>query len=96
LETPLGDRLPPTQCKSPGGVEQALAPYCIQIVTNLCWGGKLFDRIVRKLSDVENNVPCFTEDTAARIMYAQHRGVVHRGNTDAHTHIAPEVLPVVG
>jgi serine/threonine protein kinase len=57
----------------------------VHLVTDLCQGRELFDRIVEKSS--ENNVwPCFAEDAAARTMYQilsavshmHERGIVHR------------------
>ncbi len=58
----------------------------VHLVTELCNGGELFDRIVKKSSDVKNDKPCFVEDKAARIIhqilsaihYMHKRGIVHR------------------
>lgn len=58
----------------------------VHLVTELCNGGELFDRIVKKSSDVKNDKPCFAEDEAARIIhqilsavhYMHERGIVHR------------------
>jgi len=40
----------------------------LHLVTDLCKGGELFDKIVEKSSS-DNGVPCFEEDEAARILY---------------------------
>mmetsp|Transcript_30127 Transcript_30127/g.56906 ORF Transcript_30127/g.56906 Transcript_30127/m.56906 type:complete len:386 (+) Transcript_30127:242-1399(+) len=58
----------------------------VHLVTDLCEGGELFDKIVEKSSDNDDGAACFTEDDAARIMYQildavsymHKRGVVHR------------------
>lgn len=57
----------------------------IHLVTDLCEGGELFDKIVEK-SSADNGVPCFEEHEAASIMlqilnavsYMHNRGIVHR------------------
>mmetsp|Transcript_4105 Transcript_4105/g.7329 ORF Transcript_4105/g.7329 Transcript_4105/m.7329 type:complete len:397 (-) Transcript_4105:671-1861(-) len=58
----------------------------VHIVTDLCQGGELFDKIVEKSSNSDNGAACFAEDEAARIMYQiltavsylHENGVVHR------------------
>jgi len=58
----------------------------VHIVTELCNGGMLFDRIVMESSDTNNDNPCFAEDKAARVLhqiltalqYMHERGIVHR------------------
>jgi serine/threonine protein kinase len=58
----------------------------MHIVTELCNGGMLFDRIVKESSDTNNDNPCFAEDKAARVIhqilialqYMHERGIVHR------------------
>ncbi len=58
----------------------------VHLVTELCNGRELFDRIVKKSSDVKNVKPCFAEDKAARIIhqilsavhYMHKKGIVHR------------------
>jgi serine/threonine protein kinase len=58
----------------------------VHLVTDLCSGGELFDKIVDKSSNSDNGMPCFAEDEAARIMhqiltavsYMHDNGVVHR------------------
>ena len=59
----------------------------VHIVTDLCTGGELFDRIVGKSAGRrEGDAPCFAEDEAARIVrqilsavsYMHGRGIVHR------------------
>jgi len=57
----------------------------VHLVTDLCEGGELFDKIVEK-SCTDNGSPCFTESEAARIMhqilsalsYMHKKGVAHR------------------
>lgn len=57
----------------------------LHLVTNLCKGGELFDKILEKSSS-NNGVPCFSEDEAARVIhqiltavsYMHKRGVAHR------------------
>lgn len=57
----------------------------VHIVTELCEGGELFDKIVQKASE-DNGTPCFEEDEAARIIrqvlesvsYMHQHHVVHR------------------
>lgn len=59
--------------------------HYVHLVTDLCEGGELFDKIVEK-SSCENGAPCFTESEAARMMYQilnavsymHKRGVAHR------------------
>ena len=56
------------------------------LVTDLCEGGKLLERIAEENSKKESGTTCFAEDAAARIMhqileavsYMHERGVVHR------------------
>ncbi|KAL9188089.1 hypothetical protein ACHAXT_006467 [Thalassiosira profunda] len=58
----------------------------VHIVTNLCEGGELFDRIVSRSSNSDNGATCFAEAEAARILhqiiqavsYMHRSGVVHR------------------
>ena len=58
----------------------------VHLVTDLCEGGELFDKIVEKSSDGDDGAPCFEEDEAARMIhqilaavsYMHERGVVHR------------------
>lgn len=58
----------------------------VHIITDLCEGGELFDKIVDKAAHGDNGTPCFTEDDAARIMHQvlaavanlHERGVAHR------------------
>jgi len=57
----------------------------VHLVTDLCEGGELFDKIVEK-ADCDNGAPCFTEAEAARIIrqileavsYLHKKGVAHR------------------
>jgi hypothetical protein len=57
----------------------------LHLVTDLCSGGELYDRIVQR-SEEENGMPCFAEDEAARIVHQiltavaclHRRGIVHR------------------
>jgi len=58
----------------------------LHIVTDLCKGGELFDKIVEKKSNADDGAPCFEEGEAARlvhqiltaILYMHKRGIVHR------------------
>jgi len=58
----------------------------VHIVTDLCKGGELFDRIIEKASNSDNGSKCFAEDDAARVIlqvleavsYMHKRGIVHR------------------
>merc|ERR1719199_1383421 len=57
----------------------------VHIVTNLCHGGELFDKILEKTAD-DNGVPCFEEHEAANIIlqilnavsYMHDHSIVHR------------------
>ena len=57
----------------------------VHLVTDLCRGGELFDRIVDKSSE-DNGTPCFAEGSAARITsqvlaalsYMHENGIAHR------------------
>lgn len=62
----------------------------VHLVTDLCKGGELFDKIVDKAS-VDNGSPCFAEDEAARIMYQILKAVsyMHKKGI-AHRDIKPE------
>lgn len=58
----------------------------VHMVTDLCEGGELFDRIVERSSNRENGSACFAEDETAGVMhqlltavsYMHRQGVVHR------------------
>ncbi|KAL7542239.1 hypothetical protein ACHAWF_007123 [Thalassiosira exigua] len=58
----------------------------VHLVTDLCEGGELFDRIVQMSSNDANGAPCFEEARAARILrqiltavsHMHEHGVVHR------------------
>jgi serine/threonine protein kinase len=58
----------------------------IHLVTKLCNGRELFDRIVKESSNFKNDKLCFAEDKAVRIIhqilsavhYMHERGIVHR------------------
>jgi len=58
----------------------------VHLVTNLCEGGELFDKICELSSNSDNGTPCFQESEAARIMYQllqsvsymHKKGIVHR------------------
>jgi len=58
----------------------------VHIVTDLCEGGELFDKIVENSSCDNNGMPCFAEADAAKVMYQvlnaisymQGQGIVHR------------------
>lgn len=57
----------------------------IHLITDLCSGGELFDRIIERSSS-DNGVPCFTEKEAARVLhqilvavsYMHEKGIAHR------------------
>ena len=58
----------------------------VHLVTDLCSGGELFDKIIERSSSSDNGMPCFDEQEAAHIMYQiltaisymHEHGVVHR------------------
>jgi len=58
----------------------------VHLVTDICKGGELFDKILEKSSNSDNGAACFAEDEAARIVhqiltavsYMHKRGVSHR------------------
>jgi serine/threonine protein kinase len=58
----------------------------VHLVTELCSGGELFDKIVEKASNYDNGAPCFTENEAASILhqiltavsYMHSHGIAHR------------------
>jgi serine/threonine protein kinase len=62
----------------------------VHLVTDLCSGGELFDKIVEKAEE-NNGSPCFREDEAARIMHQLLTAVsyMHKKNV-AHRDIKPE------
>mmetsp|Transcript_27553 Transcript_27553/g.58872 ORF Transcript_27553/g.58872 Transcript_27553/m.58872 type:complete len:411 (+) Transcript_27553:87-1319(+) len=63
----------------------------VHLVTDICKGGELFDKIVEKSSNCDNGVPCFAENEAARIMYQILKAVsyMHKKGI-AHRDIKPE------
>ncbi|KAL7555080.1 hypothetical protein ACHAWF_019004 [Thalassiosira exigua] len=64
----------------------------LHLVTNLCEGGELFDKIIQKTShDSRNGPPCFSEDDAARILHQILVAVSHMHQRDiVHRDIKPE------
>jgi len=62
----------------------------IHLVTDLCQGGELFDKIIER-SSRDNGVPCFTEEEAAKVMYQilQAISYMHKKGV-AHRDIKPE------
>lgn len=63
----------------------------VHLVTELCRGGELFDRIMQKASNRNNGSPCFTEAEAARIMFQLLHAVAYMHENDvAHRDIKPE------
>jgi len=58
----------------------------LHIVTDLCKGGELFDKIVEKKSNADDGAPCFEEGEAAGLLhqiltavsYMHKHGIVHR------------------
>ena len=63
----------------------------LHLVTDLCEGGELFDKIVENLSNEVSDTPCFAEDEAARIIRQLLEAVsyMHRNNI-VHRDIKPE------
>eukprot|EP01083_Nonionella_stella_P076017 206959_1 len=63
----------------------------LHLVTDLCTGGELFDKIVEKSSNRDNGVPCFAEDEAARTIHQILMAVsyIHKCNI-AHCDVKPE------
>lgn len=63
----------------------------LHIVTHLCLGGELFDKIVKKTTDVNNPFPCFAENEALRTLFQIIDAVLYMHNRDiAHRDIKPE------
>jgi len=64
----------------------------VHLVTELCQGGELFDRIVERSSNrCDNGAPCFTEDNASRIVRQILTAVSYMHGRDiAHRDIKPE------
>jgi len=68
----------------------------VHLVTDLCQGGELFDRIMQKAAASSNNrdnngYACFTEAEAARIMHQLLHAVAYMHEKDvAHRDIKPE------
>jgi len=54
----------------------------VHLVTELCRGGELFDRIMQKASNRNNGSPCFTEAEAARIMFQLLHAVAYMHEND--------------
>eukprot|EP00581_Thalassiosira_minuscula_P014700 CAMPEP_0183717376 /NCGR_PEP_ID=MMETSP0737-20130205/11005_1 /TAXON_ID=385413 /ORGANISM="Thalassiosira miniscula, Strain CCMP1093" /LENGTH=408 /DNA_ID=CAMNT_0025946811 /DNA_START=69 /DNA_END=1295 /DNA_ORIENTATION=+ len=58
----------------------------VHLVTDLCTGGELFDKIIKKKYNTSSSCKCFAEDEAARVIqqilaavtYMHKRGIVHR------------------
>ncbi|KAL7531110.1 hypothetical protein ACHAXR_003852 [Thalassiosira sp. AJA248-18] len=58
----------------------------VHLVTDLCEGGELFDKICERASNSDNGAVCFAEDETAKIMHQiltavscmHKRGIVHR------------------
>lgn len=62
----------------------------LHLVTDLCDGGELFDKIIDK-SSCDNGATCFAEDEAAKIMYQILTAVSYMHKHDiAHRDIKPE------
>ncbi len=68
---------------------------CVHLVTDLCTGGELFDRIVERRAASsdrgDGGAPCFAEDNAARVMRQVLFAVSYMHGLDiAHMDIKPE------
>ena len=63
----------------------------VHLVTDICKGGDLFDRIVEKSEADNGDTACFAEGEAARIMYQLLSSVsyMHKNNV-AHRDIKPD------
>lgn len=53
----------------------------VYLITDLCLGGELFDRICRKGNYYESDAANLVRTTASAVSYLHDHGIVHRGNT---------------
>ena len=62
----------------------------VHLVTDICLGGELFDKVVEKSAE-DNGCPCFREEEASRIIHQVLKSVdyMHKKNV-AHRDIKPE------
>ena len=73
---------------------------CIHLVTDLCTGGELFDRIVERVAPNRRDgggcgrcAPCFAEEDATRVIHQVLSAVSYMHGLDiAHMDIKPEII----
>jgi serine/threonine protein kinase len=52
----------------------------VYLITDLCLGGELFDRICRKGNYYESDAANLVRTTVSAVSYLHDHGIVHRGN----------------
>ena len=58
------------------GIFELIAVY---LITDLCLGGELFDRICRKGNYYESDAANLVRTTVSAVSYLHDHGIVHRG-----------------
>jgi serine/threonine protein kinase len=53
----------------------------VYLITDLCLGGELFDRICRKGNYYESDAANLVRTTVSAVSYLHDHGIVHRGMT---------------